>query len=214
MTLTITTIIEGLVATQVTTSNPDNPQKDWLLPCDYLYDKLVTTFTNLMMTFNDVWWPYWQLLQIKSKGACLALGVENCWCYADGVGFSLLCFFYMLSIHTPEHFTYECKVSFSVWIGLGAYFNMITSTRSVFSIDAVSVEKHLSDQQWMTHFISNKKQNGGSRKWHYLMIVACDLTNLVMTELKTTVTLHQGCAAHLMDGIIDVPFLPGDLQTI
>lgn len=177
------------MATQVTASNPDNPQNDRWLPCDYLNDKLMRTLTNLMMASNDIWWPHWQLLQIKSKGAYLALGLENFWCYADGVGFSLLCFFYMLSTHTPIHFTSEYKVSLSVWARMGDHFNMITSTRSVFSIDAVSVKKHLTDQQWMTTFISNIKQNGCSRKWNYLMIVACDL--MVLDEKNWKVTLHS-----------------------
>ena len=54
-------------------NNPDDPEDDWRLPCNYHFDELVMTLENLMMTSDNIWWP-WLATVIAKIESCL-----SCW---------------------------------------------------------------------------------------------------------------------------------------
>lgn len=71
--MTLMTNDEGLVRNQVTWKDTDDNIDDWRLPCDYPFDKLVTTpkyWWQHLRTFDEL--NSW-LSSLKLKVACLAV---------------------------------------------------------------------------------------------------------------------------------------------
>ena len=71
-------------------------------------------------------------------------------------------FFYM---HTSTYKTVSptsAKSCFYMLACARAHFNMINSTKTLFSTDVASIQKHLADKQWVTHFCISIKEPMGA----------------------------------------------------